>query len=122
MALQDSYTSGENNEFGSTYGVKWSAITFEAGNSYTILSVQLKLVRVGAYSGSVDVSIRTTSGNLPIASNGADLCSGSIPDASVITTDAGGDWYEITLGAGTALTSSVVYAIVIRNPTATQTV
>ena len=91
------------------YGVHWRGQTFTPSVAHTITSVWLRLYRSGS-PGTVTVGIRATSSGHP---TGADLCSGTT-DGDVITTVTAGDWYEITLGDGYALSASVQYAIVVR--------
>jgi hypothetical protein len=69
------------------------------------------MYRVGS-PGTVTVSIRATSGGLPV---GGDLCSGTI-DGNTLTTDTAGAVYEISLGDGAVLNAGVQYAIVVRAP------
>ncbi len=108
--LQESYTSGESSNFGSIYQDRWASQIFTAESHYTITSVDLKLVRVGGVSGDVTISIQQVPGLVP---DGTDLCVGT-QLASGITTDAGGAWYNISLGDGTELTEGKRYAIVMR--------
>lgn len=97
--------------WGPAYGVNWKGQTFTPSTAHKITSVKLLLYRTGS-PGTYTVSIRATSGGSP---TGGDLCSGSI-DGNTLTTDTGGLWYEITLGAGADLTASVQYAICMRAP------
>jgi hypothetical protein len=72
------------------------------------------MYRVGI-PGTVTVSIRATSGGLPV---GGDLCSGTI-NGNTLTTDPAGAVYEISLGDGAVLEAGVQYAIVVRAPSGT---
>jgi len=91
------------------YGVNWSGQTFTPETGHMIANVRVKLFRVGDPS-TITVSIKATSGGKPV---GADLCSGII-EGNTITDDAGGDWYEISMGNGCEVTAGVQYAIVIQ--------
>jgi hypothetical protein len=81
--------------------------TFSPALSHTITSVKLYLNKSPGTTGTLTVSIRTTSGGLP---TGADLCSGTYNIGSIASNTWG--WYEITFGAGTPLTAGTPYAIV----------
>jgi hypothetical protein len=70
------------------------------------------MYRVGS-PGTVTVSIRATSGGLPV---GGDLCSGTI-GGNTLTTNTAGAVYEISLGKGVVLSEGVQYAIAARAPT-----
>lgn len=88
----------------------WRAQTFTPATAHKITSVKLKLYRVGS-PGTIIVSIRATDGSGH--PTGADLCSGTT-DGDTLTTDIGGEWREITLGAGYDLLADTKYAIVGR--------
>jgi|GEM_PF-3032669 len=106
---QEYYITGDDGN-ATIYGVNWSMQSFTAVISETTASIKLKMLRVGS-PGTLTVSIKATDGNgLP---TGGDLCSGTI-NANTFTTDAAGDWYEITWGTAYALTSNTKYAIVCR--------
>jgi head-tail adaptor len=105
----ENYITGDDREYHGT-GSTWSMQTFTVSTAHTITSVKLKLYRVGSGGGTMTVSIRATSAGLP---TGGDLCSGTINGGS-LTTDTSGDWYEITFGEGTPLSTSQ-YAICVRS-------
>jgi hypothetical protein len=92
-------------------GVEWKGQTFTPLKKHRITSVKLKMRRFGS-PGTVTVSIRATSGGVPV---GEDLCSGTI-DGNTLTTATGGAVYEISLGDGAILKAGVQYAIVARAP------
>lgn len=96
------------------YGNIWGAQTFTLGTvgtntAHTITSVKIKLYRVGN-PGTITVSIKDITTGLP---SGADLCSGTL-DGNSLTTNTAGEVKEITLGAGTILSASTQYAIVVK--------
>jgi len=91
------------------YGVNWSGQTFTPEIEHMIANVRVKLFRVGDPS-TITVSIKETSAGKPV---GADLCSGTI-EGNTITDDAGGDWYQISMGNGCEVEKDVQYAIVIQ--------
>lgn len=105
--LYEYYNTGDDTK-SFAYGVIWCAQTFTPSIAHTITSVKLLLYRKGS-PGTITVSIRATSSGHP---TGADLCSGTI-NGNTLTTDTAGLWYEITLGAGYAL-SATKYATIIR--------
>ena len=89
------------------YGQYWRGQTFKSPTAHTITSVKALLYRIGS-PGTVTVHIRATDGaGKPV---GGDLCSGTI-DGNSLTTDIAGAWYEITLGAGAALSANTEYAV-----------
>lgn len=85
------------------------AQTFTPSTSHTVTLVKLKLYRAATAPGTITVSIRAVDGGTGLPT-GADLCSGTT-DGDTLTQDTGGEWREITLGAGTVLTASTAYAI-----------
>lgn len=107
MVLKDYYNTGDDSTAG-FYGVTWEAMTFTPSTTYTITSIKVLIYRTGS-PGTLTARIRATSSDKP---TGADLCSGTI-DGDSITTSTAGDWYEITLGAGTSLTSATKYSIIL---------
>jgi len=110
----DYYKTGDDGSAGIA-GANWAAQTFTASASYTIKSVKLLLYRlVVGGPGTVTVTINTTSGGKP---TGSILCSGTT-DGNTLTTSSSGEWREITFGAGSALTSTTVYSIVVSAPAA----
>lgn len=114
MATFESHTTGDDTVM-NFYGVNWAGQTFTPSAKHTITSVKLLLLRAGATPGTITVSIRATDGS-GHPTPGDDLCSGTTT-GNDLTTDAGGEWREITLGAGTILSSGIKYAIVCRAPT-----
>ena len=92
----------------------WQAQTFTVGNTganedHNITSVKLKMSRTGS-PGTITVSIRAVDVNGK--PTGADLTSGTT-DGDTLTTDAAGEWREITL-TSYGLSASTKYAIVVR--------
>lgn len=94
------------------YGTSWIEQGFVPATAHTITSVKLYIMRYGSSPGTVTVGIRATSTGKP---TGNDLCSGTI-DGNSLTSTTPATQYEITLGAGYALTAGTKYAIVIRAP------
>ncbi len=90
--------------FGAT---RYAAQTFQGNNYYRISSVKLCLYR--QQTGNLTVSIRKAVGNLP---TGSDLCSG-ITNGTTLTTNAAGEWREITFSSSYLLNPNTQYAIVI---------
>lgn len=106
--LHEYYTTGD--DIGEViYTTNWLAQTFTPSAVHKITSVKLRLLRVGS-PGTATVSIKAVDGSGH--PTGGDLCSGTI-DGDTLTTDSGGAWYEITLGAGYVLPASQ-HAIVVR--------
>jgi len=107
--LQDTYFTGYNDGENTNSSTKWITETFTAGAGYTLSSVDLRLRRNGS-PGTGTVSIRATSGGVPVA---PDLTSGTF-DADTISTDnTNGQVVNVPL-THIALTNGVKYAIVIR--------
>jgi hypothetical protein len=71
--------------------------------------VKLSCYRVGTI-GDVTVEIKGTTGDAP---SGGVLASGTY-DASGLTTDSGGEYITISLGAGTNLTATTKYALYLK--------
>lgn len=113
MAKYQYYITGDDQEQGFYATLAWSAQTFTPSIAHTITSVKLKLRRSTAdTSGTMTVSITETDSGKP---SGSALCSGTYDVTNpAITTDAGGEWVEITLGAGYALLADSVYAIIVK--------
>ena len=112
MAIRfEYYNTGDNNAeiINDRY---WFAQTFTPTEGHRVISVKLKLFRLGN-PGTVTVGIRTTDVNGHPTD--ADLCSGTI-NGNTLTTHTLGAWYEITLGIGYALNADTKYAIVVRVP------
>lgn len=107
--LQDSYASGDDTQDNSR-GANWNCQTFTAGASYTITQVSLLIGRTGSPGTDCWVAIYATSGGKP---TGTALVTGNFSGNALAVTAA---WTDITLGAGTALTSGTQYAIVMAAP------
>lgn len=91
------------------YGATWTAQTFTTDDAHTVVSVRLKLYRVGE-PGVFTVSIRETSDSDPI---GTDLTSGVL-NANTLTTNTAGDWYEVVMTSEYALEADTMYSVVAR--------
>ncbi len=90
------------------------AQTFRTGSSYTITGVGLKLFQIqiaGLIAGTLTVSIRATSENVP---TGSDLAVGTINVSNLILNPAG-EWVNITFDSSYVLSATTQYAIVVRN-------
>ncbi|KKL68719.1 hypothetical protein LCGC14_2122180 [marine sediment metagenome] len=107
--LYENYITGDTGGY-AIFGVNWFGQTFTPSASHTITSVKLKLLKVGSPTATLTVSIRATSAGLP---TGGDLASGTL-DSATLTGSA--VWREVTLGAGTDLTATTKYAIVVSCP------
>ena len=105
--VDQSWLSNVDNKESIT-GTNWRAVTFTPNANHTIKGVRLNLYGSGATT--ITVSIRATAAGLPTE---ADLCSGTF-DGSQLNSSADNRVYDISLGAGTALTAGTVYAIVVR--------
>ena len=113
MAIKYEYYNTGDDDSRQIYDNVWRAQTFTPDTAHTVTSVKLLLYKIILGTpGTITVSIRATSASLP---TGGDLCSGTT-DGDTLTTDALGEWREISLGAGYALSASTMYAIVIRAP------
>ena len=114
MAIKYEYYDSGDDDSRAVYENLWRAQTFTPSTAHTITSVKLLCYKyvVSGTVGTVTVGIRATSGILPI---GGDLCSGTT-DGDTLTTATAGEWREISMGAGYALSASTKYAIVIRAP------
>jgi len=110
VRIYQSYNVGDDGDYDG-FTANWYAQTFTPVAVHIIAKVKLKLFRVGD-AGTITVSIKNTAGGKPV---GADLCSGTI-EATDITLDAGGEWYEITLGDGYVAGANTQLAIVVRAP------
>ena len=107
--LYEYYNTGDDSAR-SFHDISWVAQTFTPSTAHKITSVKLKLYRVGS-PGTITVGIRATDGSGH--PTGEDLCSGTT-DGDTLTSDSGGEWREVTLGAGYNLSASTKYAIVVR--------
>lgn len=94
----------------------WQGQTFTPQVAHTITKVKLMMYRHGL-PGTVTVSVKATDGEgHPV---GEDLCSG-ITDGDTLPNVYSGEWREITLGDGAALSADTKYAIVVRAPDGNQ--
>ncbi len=112
--LYENHITGDDH-IANVAGINWASQTFTPSVSHTVTTIKLKLYRVGS-PDAITVSIRATSSSLP---TGIDLCSGTT-DGDTLTDSSPGEWREITLGAGTALTTPNEYAICVRALSGTQ--
>lgn len=107
--LYETFTTGGNSDSAHIYGVNWEAQTFTVGtSSHTISEVSLSLKRSGATPGTVTVSIRATSSDVPA---GADLTSATFNGNSLTTS------YTTQLFIFTSpvnVNASTEYSIVVR--------
>ena len=108
--LYENYITGDDGQ-NAVRGTGWSGQTFTPSSTHTVTKVKLLIRRTGS-PGLVTVSIRATASQVP---TDGDLCSGTT-EGNTLTTGAAGEWREITLGAGTTVTSGIKYAIVVRAP------
>ena len=113
-SLYDYYNTGDDGADGMSSSNKYQAQTFTASASYTIESVKLKLFKTGS-PGTFTVEIQGVDGSGD--PDGSAITSGTY-DGDTLTTSTSGAWYQITFGAGTALTSGTEYAIVVYCSTA----
>ncbi len=94
------------------YGANWSAQTFTA-TAFSISRVRIYVVAFGTPAADTVVSIRATAAGLP---TGADLASFTVSAGLM-----GAGWNYFLLEPPLDLTNGVVYAAVIREPSATVT-
>lgn len=106
--IKQEYYNTDDDDYQNIGGIKYKGQTFTPASNYTIGSVKLKLFKAGS-PGIVTVGIRATSDGIPI---GGDLCNGTT-DGDTLTSDTGGEWREIIFSNVIALSSGVMYAIVI---------
>ncbi len=106
--LQVYYDTNDDTEAGPSGAGKLDAQTFTTVDAFSISRVSLKLFRIGS-PGTLTVSIRATSANLP---TGGDLVSGTF-NANAITATSPGEWVDINFSPALALTATTKYAIVI---------
>ena len=90
------------------YGIYWWGQTFTTTISHNVSYLKLRMYRTNE-PGTLEVSIRATSGGLP---TGSDLTYGSI-NASTFTTSSAGEWYRINV-TDYRLDKNTMYAIVCR--------
>lgn len=93
------------------FGANWMAQTFTPVADHVIGKVKLKLFRVGD-AGEITISIKATVAGKPVGGN---LCSGVI-QATDLTDNTDGEWYEIAFGDGFDLDIGAQYAIVVKAP------
>ena len=110
MALKEYYNSGDNG-FSRSQGVAYTAQTFTASDTYTMVSVKLKCYKVGN-PGDVYVSINEVSEGIPTWTELAV----AIVDSGVLSTDTGGVWTEFTFVTPLLVTNGTMYAIVVGAP------
>ena len=109
--LYDYYDSGDDTQDGMPpwYGANgWLGQTFTTTSNYYLSKISVKIYKVGT-PGTLTVSLRATSGNLP---TGSDLTSGTIAEGAMNTT-APGSWHNVTVSS-VLLVSGTKYAIVAR--------
>jgi hypothetical protein len=104
------YNTGDDNFVYTDSSARWIGQTFTPQTSHTILSIKAKLGKA-LTPGTATVSIRATSAGKP---TGGDLCSGTI-NGDTLAAFGAEQWYEITLGAGAALSEGMLYAIILRS-------
>lgn len=110
MAIFENYITGDDFYATIASATAWFGQSFTPVIAHTVESVELLIYRNGS-PGTVTVSIKATDGNGH--PTGDDLCSGTT-DGDTLTTSTDGEWREITLGSGYALTADTKYAIVVR--------
>ena len=108
LTLYESYTTGEDTGQ-DIYGNNWRAQSFTPSVGHTVEALRLKLAREGVSSQTLTVSIKAVDGDGD--PTGADLASGTLATSGITDTPI---WYDINLGAGTLLTGSTQYAIIVR--------
>lgn len=105
MALQDSYTSGDDGQE-TISGSAFAAQIFTASSTYDLSSVELYVNKNGA-GGSIDVIIFPVSGGEPSLGGGS-VSSGSFDSSGL----AGNTWQAVAMSAA-SLSSGTQYAIVV---------
>ena len=103
------YITGDDS-YGSVYGVHWAAQTFKPSTTHYIVSVKLKLHRVGS-PGTLTVSIRNAS--VEGVPGTIDRATGTT-DGNTLTTDTAGEWRTVTFSSSYRIANTLIYAIVIR--------
>ena len=108
--LYEYYDEGDDG-VGAAYDTYWFAQSFTPLDSHTVTNVSLKMYRV-ATPGTVTVNIKACTSNDPDTGEptGAALATGTT-DGDTLTVDSTGEWRNITLGAGAALTAGTMYCI-----------
>lgn len=107
--LRDKFIGAIDGFVSMSGSTRWTSQSFTASSSYNIARVDLWMYSAGT-PGTVTVSIRAASGDVP---TGPDLASGVI-DGNTITSDSGGNSYEIIFSSAYSLSSSTKYCIVVR--------
>lgn len=108
--LRDYYNIGDNSSsiFGELAGTWKAGQSFTASVSYDIVSVKLKLYRVGT-PGTITIELYAEDGSdFP---TGIALTSGTT-NGNTLTTNSAGEWREITFGSPYSLVSGTKYVIV----------
>ena len=109
----ENIVSGDTTHGGVTVANSY-AQTFTPDTSHTVKAIRIKVFKGATATGTLTVSIRATSSNVP---TGADLASDTLDIATDVThTAAPGGWYSFDLGAGVALTAGTLYAVVVSIP------
>jgi hypothetical protein len=96
------------------YAANWQAMTFTPLVSHLLWAVDIYGQHIGTSQGNVTVSIKATSGGKP---SGGDLASVTV-DAGVFSKNVD-SWNRLTFATPATVVNGVMYAIVIRYPTAT---
>lgn len=104
-SVGDNFTAGTVS-FNSIEGITWEAQTFSASANYITTGGSINVNKFGS-PGTVTVSLRATSGGLPI---GEDLRSGTFNGNL-----ASGGWIDFTWSS-LQLTEGATYALVVRAP------
>ena len=91
-------------------GAFWQAETFTPVVAHTVTSVKLRMYRLGS-PGTVTVSVKAV--DVDGHPTGGDLASGTTGGDTLPEAYAG-EWREVSLGAGAALSADTKYAIVVR--------
>ena len=99
------------------YGPYGRAQTFTPGETHTVTTVSLPLIKTGNPAGNVEVSIKATDSAGRPAGN--DLAAGSMAASSVTSSWSPAQWYAIDLGEGCLVEAGKTYAMVWRAPRAT---
>lgn len=109
MSVRYEYCDASPVAVSKIYGTIYHAQSFIPQVTHTITSVKLYLSKNGSPTGTLTVEIKATTGEYNVPT-GAVLCSGTLSE-STITTGLN----EITLGDGTLLAVSAIYAIVVHS-------
>lgn len=92
---------------------RWIAMTFTASKDYDISSVRVKVHKLGTPVGTATLAVRATASSKP---TGPDLAFGTF-DGDALGASPG-EWIEIALNTPVSLTMGVMYALVMRAPSA----